>query len=526
MPNGGKYIICTKIAEGGLSLIYSAQTQTNGYPVIIKEFFPSEHARRATVTLKQSDGSIVERKGRIYPEDSKHNDRFNQCRKAFEQEGQIGNAARLNNFQIVAFSDCDGENGYAVLPRWSNDMVSFQELVNSWLRCPPNKIDPMFTELSRVRFALLAIRSLLTVLCSLHKQNLLHLDLSPSNVLWAGSSRTSPENGVTILTDFGCSVLMAEGGYPAEYVLSYSKEFAAPEFTIKDSHLDYTTDIFSVGKLLLFLCRGRRALDLHTTPASEIHRLNISKRHQSLLLSIVQKATEHEMRNRYQSAEEMLCAVNDLLEAIPLHPINDDNEKAFTLYSLKSMLEGSLATRYSWAHELMDRRGIIMDVLELVYQPVADLPNGRFENNEAFLCAILPKRVFDYLQERFAEEEDKQFAINAVISCNYSREWRDKIRGYLSETNYVLPELVAKCKGLLNHENIFRQNITLLFNVAGDDIVYFQKCYLACGFEIEDDLSKGLALLVIFALLGQGEGGFAEFAQHSPSEISKMMRRI
>jgi len=62
--------------------------------------------------------------------------------------------------------------------------------------------------------------------------------------------------------------------------------------------------------------------------------------------------------------------------------------------------------------------------------------------------------------------------------------------------------------------------------MTGDDIAYFRNCYYACGFEIEDDPSKGLALLVIFALLGQGEEGFVEFAQHSPSEISKMMRQM
>lgn len=39
MPNQGKYIIEEKIGEGGLSLVYSAKTMTNGYPVIIKEFF-------------------------------------------------------------------------------------------------------------------------------------------------------------------------------------------------------------------------------------------------------------------------------------------------------------------------------------------------------------------------------------------------------------------------------------------------------------------------------------------------------
>ena len=61
MPNQGQYVICEKIGEGGLSLIYSAKTKANGYPVIIKEFFPAEHAHRAEKTLRSGDGNVIEK---------------------------------------------------------------------------------------------------------------------------------------------------------------------------------------------------------------------------------------------------------------------------------------------------------------------------------------------------------------------------------------------------------------------------------------------------------------------------------
>ena len=158
MPNQGQYVICEKIGEGGLSLIYSAKTKVNEYAVIIKEFFPAEHAHRARKTLRANDGTIIEKKNHVYP-DRDYVDRFNRCLSAFEQEGQLGCSARMNNFQIISFSDCG--NGYAVLPRWSNDSCSFDVLVDNWRLSPPASNDPVFTDLGRIRFALIAIGSLL-----------------------------------------------------------------------------------------------------------------------------------------------------------------------------------------------------------------------------------------------------------------------------------------------------------------------------------------------------------------------------
>ena len=129
MPNQGQYVIGEKIGEGGLSLVYSAKTKGNDYPVVIKEFFPAKHAVRAKKTIRADDGTIIEKKDRVYPE-MHHAEHFFRCLSAFEQEGRLGSAAHIDHFQIICFSDCG--NGYAVLPRWSNDTCSFDDLVLEW----------------------------------------------------------------------------------------------------------------------------------------------------------------------------------------------------------------------------------------------------------------------------------------------------------------------------------------------------------------------------------------------------------
>lgn len=512
MPNQGQYVICEKIGEGGLSLIYSAKTKSNDYPVIIKEFFPAEHARRAEKTLRSEDGAIIEKKDRVYP-DSDYADRFERCLSAFEQEGQLGSSARMNNFQIISFSDC-GE-GYAVLPRWSNDSCSFYDLVNGWRSSPPTSVDPVFTDLGRVQFALTAISSLLSAVSSIHTQNMLHLDISANNVVWAGHSRTTPENGTTFLTDFGCSALMTDGVYPAEYVLSYSKEYAAPEYILKHGELTCATDIYSVGRLLTFLCLGQRAFYKHSSLKDLIRKLHIQERCRQVLLAIIQKATADNMLDRYQSAAEMQNTVNGLLSIIPAHPINPDNTTAFSLYSLKSMLEGSLDTRYSWAHELCDRRGSNITLPEKVHQPISTPGSGRFIDDETFLRTVLPCEIFTYLWTQISKESDKQFYLSGIMAGNYDNEWKKEICRLMHR--YGARDLLTRSQALLVDTSAFYIDQKLLFQLLGKDGARLSECYYNCN--IQSAPYIGLALFIMFALLGVD--GFAKLLP-SPSQAGTL----
>ena len=514
MPNQGQYVICEKIGEGGLSLIYSAKTKSNDYPVIIKEFFPAEHARRAEKTLRAEDSTIIEIKNRVYP-DSDYVDRFNRCLSAFEQEGQLGSSARMNTFQIISFSDC-GE-GYAVLPRWSNDSCSFYDLVNGWRSSPPASVDPVFTDLGRVQFSLTAISSLLSAISSIHAQDMLHLDISATNVVWAGHSRTTPENGSAFLTDFGCSVLMAENEpYPAEYVLSYSKAYAAPEFALKDGRLTFATDIYSVGRLITFLCLGQRAFYKHSSLKDLTGRLHIPERCRKILLTIIQKATAENMLDRYQSASEMQEAVTQLLCMIPANPINPDCSTAFSLYSLKSMLEGSLDTRYSWAHELCDRRGSTIVLSEKVHQPVSDSISGHFMDDETFLRTILPHEIFSYLCTQISKEADKQFYLSSIMTGNYDNEWKKGICQLMGRYDTRVAVL-TKSRNLLFDTSAFHDDRETLFRLLEKDGARLSESYYNC--DIQRAPYIGLALFIMFALLGVD--GFAKLIP-SPSQAGRL----
>lgn len=494
MPNQGQYIIGEKIGEGGLSLVYAAKTACNGYPVIIKEFFPSEHAHRAKKTEKSSDGSIAVRKGQICP-DPGHAQRFSLCLKAFEQEGRLGSAARCRNYQILSFFDCGG--GYGLLPRWSEDSCSFLDLVTGWLRSPPKSPDPVFSDLGRIRFALTATGSLLSPVASIHAQGMLHLDITPSNVLWAGS-RMAPEKGTALLADFGCSALMADGMYPAAYVLSYSSAYAAPEYREKDGKLTPATDIYSIGRLLAFLCLGQRAFCRHADLQTMLGRLHIPGRCRGQLLAILQKATALRTEDRYASAEEMQVAITGLLAMLPLNPINPDHSSAFTLYSLKAMLEGSPDPHYSWAHELCDRRGIAMELPEGVHKPVAKGNREGALDPAAFLQCLLPEELFQYLWEQVSREADRQFYLSGILAGNYPQQWREELCRLLQR--YGTRRLLQSCRTLLRDEEAFFTGQRILFQILGEEGARLADCYYNC--QRRSAPYVGLALLAAYALLG------------------------
>lgn len=533
MPNGGKYVIQEKVSEGGLSLIYAAVTQGNQYPVMVKEFFPAENARRADKTVRASDGTIRYKKLAVCPE-AEDDERFSRSLAAFAQEGALGSSARLQNFQIIAFSDCG--SGYAIMPRWSADTCSLYDLVEQWSITPPRgkNPDPVFTDNGRVQAALGIIRSLLTVLSSLHGQNILHLDISPHNVVWAGQEPGSGGNGSAFLADFGCAVLKKNGeAYPREYVLSYSARYAAPEYNQPDGKLDERTDLYAVGRLLLFLCRGNRAMGKEVVGAAlerNLGAMRLALRHQAALRTIIQTATAHVSALRYESARQMQAAVESLLGDFPRCPINADGGSAFTLYSLRSMLEGSLDTRYSWAQELCDRRGVKLALPDHVHQGVSNLtgyPGGHFPDDETFLRSLLPEKVFNYLKSCWAHEPDPGAAIRAVMSGTYPQEWKLHIASLLSDpgSSYIMDRFIRKCNTLLSSQAVFYDQMDILSQIPGEDIAFFNnQHYLRCGFLFDHFPCKALTLLAIFALLGPGNEGYLRFADGSVSAIIQLLQ--
>ena len=492
MPNGAVYTINHLIGEGGFSFVYSSDTAGGTASAVIKEFFPVRGA------FRNKDGIVLPVVG------NEENFRRNLTR--FENEGFIGGKVSEVSFQTIAFLNTG--TGYAVMKHESKDMQSVSDLVKRWRTHPPTPFtgsladcDPIFPDMVRVRYALRIIESVLVALEVVHNNGYLHLDISGHNVIWAGHDVETGEHCEAFLADFGCSVKMDSGEYHPEYPFSYSPGFAAPEVQQNTDCLTPATDLYSVGVLLFYLCVGEHALEITHNRKRQIHRetahLAIPKRILADLQKIITTATSA-MPDRYQTVSSMLKDVRTLRNAIPVHPLNPDNTKAFTLYSLKSMLIGSEDSHYSWADELQDRMGVDSIVHpESIY---SGLSWKTFDDDESFLQSVLSEEIYAVLMERIAEQPNRDIALKGILSCNYDFAWKRDICRRVQK--YGTRRLLETSRSLLNDEKSFFVNQRILFQLLSKEGERLRECYYNCNSNIRKAPYVGLAMFTLFALLG------------------------
>ena len=504
LANGGKYVIKKQIGEGGYSLIYQVTNQVSRTSLVLKEFFPACGAERNTEGLVVPDSQMESRKRA-----------FRKNWDKFQMEGIAGGQAANVTFQTSSFLEQSG--GYAVMRMMSEDMCSISELVRSWdqgMPLPGIGADPVYVDTVRIRYALQIVDSVLAALGAIHDSGYLHLDLSSSNVMWAGQDMESGNNCSAFIFDFGCALPMENGKAKVESGLSCSPGFSAPEMHRPNTCLTPSTDIYSVGMLLAYLCIGEdafsdiirheknhRGLIIYDTWAlnvieDEIIDLQISdtlKRDLSLVFS----HSLCEQGSRYDTAAEMQTAVRKLRESIPRHPINSDCTREFTLYSLKSMLCGSQDPNYTWAHELMERRRLTN--IEISDQIGNRLTTRRFRNDLEFLQAVLSKDIYDYLVGKMAEAPET--TIQDIMTGRYPDDWKEQIVEEL--WNMGMNDFLRKSRDFPINVGYW-ENIQRLFDILADESSYsfLEDCYSRTYANDHRYTYIGLTMITVYALLG------------------------
>lgn len=505
MKSGAEYVIRREIGCGGFSLIYDADTDEGTVSMVIKEFYPDGVAKR------DQDGNIVSLMGA--------ESEFERDFDLFKNEVKLGGKLADQSYQILPLVDRSDCGIYAAMKKYSRDMISIRCLVHRWddrgLQCALMDrlcIDPVYPDLHRLGYALRITESLLTVLSQVHTHGCLHLDISSNNVIWAGEDLDTGRNCAAFLADFGCARKLTDGYCEVEGGLDATRDFRAPETWKTWPHLKLSpaTDLYSVGVLLYFLCTGQS--NLYGKEWRTIHRhlmyRDLPERMRDQLEQLLRKATEEKMSMRFQSADEMKTAVQELEDLIPQHPINPAYTDSFTLNSLRSMLEGSKGSHYSWAHELKDRRKVSgADIPDQVYEPVTD---RKFADDMDFLKKILPEEIFPYISDRAASDINPEHVVNAFMTGKYDSEYRADICRLLQESG--MRRMLIICRSLLNHENTFFTDQKLLFQLLGEEGTRLKSCYYNCGGG--DPPYVGLAMFTVYALLGPD--GFAQLVP-SPS---------
>ena len=221
----GEYRIIRTLGQGGFGITYEAEQISLGRKVAIKEFFMKEYCSRdagnSHVTIP-SEGSreLV--------------DRF---RSKFVKEARM--IASLNHPNIVRIHDVFEENGTAYHVMEHLPGGSLKEYIENSGALTAEDAEK-------------CIREICSALVYIHSQNILHLDIKPSNILF-------DKSGSAVLIDFGISKHYDEsGGQTSTTPTGVSKGFAPLEqYQQGDvSCFSPATDIYSLGATLYNMVTG------------------------------------------------------------------------------------------------------------------------------------------------------------------------------------------------------------------------------------------------------------------------------
>ena len=254
------YLPGKAICRGGTSEIFLATARRTGLPVAVK------HAALDSTFMGQTIRGVLESEKNV----------------------------------LRTLAGCDG---VPMLIDWFQDEANIY-LVEQF--CGETNLDQVDTEYGAEEILQLAAM-LLKTLTRFEQQNVLYLDMKPSNL-------TVHDSDTLFIVDYGSACI---GAMP-EYRFG-TPGFAAPEqFSSKKDALGAYTDIYGVGRTLLYLLLRRHlSRTAFESFSAQTHSLRYFRPElPPELEAILETMTAEQPGDRFQSAEEALA----VLEACPAEP--------------------------------------------------------------------------------------------------------------------------------------------------------------------------------------------------------------
>ncbi|MDR0949090.1 MAG: hypothetical protein LBM69_06215 [Lachnospiraceae bacterium] len=301
------YTIRSLVGFGGTSFVYSACYPDGIQPnkthhVLLKELFPYQPEG---LIYREQDGSIV-----VKQEAAQY---FELCKKSFYRGNHThidlqNIRADMANVNIDSF-EAKG-SFYTVIGNLNGKTL--QTIVGEAKTAPSLSAAVSWT------------LSLLDALDIFHKQGLLHLDISPDNILLLPLEKGKSEKlRKILLIDYNSVWHMNEVTEVSELYFSIKEHYSAPEVRMNQRReISMSTDLFSVcvvfaelisGKPLDFslLYTGGRILSADAALLQDVPTAVSSK-----VLSIVKRGVKLPPRRRYQSISELRAELTELADLI------------------------------------------------------------------------------------------------------------------------------------------------------------------------------------------------------------------
>lgn len=267
-----QYRIGKVIGVGGFSVVYSAlDTQTNTV-VAIKEFYATNCMRRTR------NGSL-----RAHPPEEEH--KYHIGLKRFFDEGLT--LSQINHPNIVNVSNFFRLNNTAYLVMRYENGKDLRWFIKNTDYVPDEE------------FILSVFSMVLAGLKEVHKNNFLHLDIKPSNILLRSS-------GVPLILDLGAAYKFPQREKNKVHTLTHG--YSAPEQHQK-TELSLCSDLYAIAMTM-------RACITHKSPPSAVKRLKKdtlrpladthSKYYRANLIRVIDEASLLDKTKRPQSVDEYI----------------------------------------------------------------------------------------------------------------------------------------------------------------------------------------------------------------------------
>lgn len=145
------------------------------------------------------------------------------------------------------------------------------------------------------------LQAMIPIIRYVHKHNLLHLDIKPSNII-----RRSGDNNALVLIDFGAVRRQTKKGELPQSCSGTVGFSPAEQLTGKPVP---ASDIYSLGVTCLYLLTGISPVDLATSPKGQNLRWKESVQVSEHFGQILQKMLAPDVQHRYQSIDELDRAI-------------------------------------------------------------------------------------------------------------------------------------------------------------------------------------------------------------------------
>ena len=302
----GNYRILKVLGQGGFGITYLAIQVRLDRKVAIKEFFMKDFCERNEVTSQVTLGTAGSR------------EIVNSCRKKFLIEAK--HIALLVHPNIIRIIDVFDENStsYYVMEYIEGGSLS-------------NKLGTTGLSMSEATRYIFQVAETLEYI---HKKNIAHLDIKPSNIMLNG-------NDEIVLIDFGVSKQydFSTGEQTSVSPVGCSSGYAPLEQYEPDGVKDFSpqTDIYSLGATYFKLLTGITPLKASKITKDFLQENLKAKGVPTAVISIICKSMEKLKENRFSDVSSFIEGLN----SISLH-VDDSSDKKDENIANKLYEEGTV----------------------------------------------------------------------------------------------------------------------------------------------------------------------------------------